>query len=188
MLLALALGACTDVLPTDGRTVASADLVVLPQDPAAPPPASAAFWVPNGRTVTHSLYHPDPQSNLYARLTFPAGSLVSLDGTPLGTSDSVLVTVTPRAGGYGITLSPSGLALSERAAPSVLFAFGRYGDPDAAAGAYPDRDAFLAALEVWEEVGFDRWGVAAGSGPAGVDEVRGIIGAPGRLWLAAERP
>ena len=128
-----------------------------------------------------------PFNTLYLELRFPAASLASLNGTAIGADDSVEITVQPLAGGYGFTLSPSGLAFGANA-PTALLSFGRYADPSAGAAAFGDSDAYLAALQIWAEVGLDRWAVARGSGAAGVDEVRASVDAPGSFRLAAGRP
>lgn len=180
--------ACED-LSFPGATVATDDLVVLAQAADAPAPGTASFWVTNAATRVRSLRHPDAFNTLYLELRFPAGSLDQLDGQPLGADDSVLVTVEPLAGGYGFSLSPDGLTFAAGAQPAALFAFGRYGDASVADGepSFPDREAYLAALEVWRDVGLDAWSVARGSSAAGVDAMSASLDAAGRYWLAAAR-
>jgi hypothetical protein len=163
--------------------VTTDDLVVLDLQGVAPAPAVATFMVSNDRATVRAIRHPDAFNTLYLELRFPAGSLGSLDGTAIGPADSVEVTVQPLAGGYGFTLSPSGLVLT--AAPTALFSFGRYADPSAGTAAFGDTDAYLDALELWAEVTPDRWTIARGSGPAGVDEVQASVDAPGIYVLAA---
>lgn len=163
----------------------TADLLVLELQGAAPAPPVATFYVPNDRAVVRAIRHPDAFNTLYLELRFPAGALASLNGTPVAPDDSVAVTVQPLAGGYGFTLSPSGLTFSDTSIPTALLSFGRYADPSAGAALFGDTDGFLAALEIWSEVGLDRWSVAPGSGPAGVDEVRASVRAPGSFLLAA---
>lgn len=184
-IVALAAGAaCTDIgLPGD-QTVPTADLVVLDLQAAAPAPAAVTFMVPNDRATVRSLRHPDPFNTLYLELRFPAGSLASLHGTALAAGDSVEITVQPLAGGYGFTLSPAGVAFTADA-PTALLSFGRYADPSGGAAAFGDTDTYLAALELWTEAGLGRWAVARGSGPAGVDEVRASVDAPGSFLVAA---
>jgi hypothetical protein len=165
--------------------VPGADLVVLGLAPTAPAPAPAVFYVSNARTTIRAVRHPDAFNTLYLELQFEPGALASLDGAPLGAGDSVLITVTPLAGAYGFTLSPAGLVFAEGAAPAALFAYARYADPSVADGVFASREAYVNALDVWAEVGSDRWDVASGSGPAGVDEVRASIEAAGRYRLAA---
>jgi hypothetical protein len=173
-------------LPGDD-TVPTTDLVALDLSGTAPAPPSATFFVPNDRSTIRSIRHPDPFNTLYLELRFPAGSLESLNGVAIGTDDSVEITVQPLAGGYGFTLSPSGLAFGA-SRPTALLSFGRYADPSAGAAVFGDPDAYLAALQIWAEVGLDRWAVATGSGAAGVDEVRASVDAPGTYRLAAIQP
>ena len=186
-LMAAAAGAaCVDVgLPTED-TVPTADLIVLGLAAAAPAPAATTFFVPNDRLTVRTLRHPDAFNTLYLELRFPAGALESLNGTVVAADDSVEVTVQPLAGGYGFTLSPSGLTFSDNA-PTALLSFGRYADPAAGAAVFGGTDAYLAALELWVDVGLDLWAVARGSGPGGVDEVRAFVDAPGVFRLAAAR-
>jgi hypothetical protein len=179
---------CEDLgIPTP--TVTEADLLVLAQEAGAPAPAAAGFWVANGTARVRALRHPDAFNTLYLELSFPAGSLADLDGDPLGPEDSVWVTIEPLAGAYGLTLSPAGLTFAAGARPTARFAFARYADPSVADGepAFADRDAYLTALDLWREVGIDRWEVAAGSGSAGVDQIAAALDAGGRYWLAAVR-
>lgn len=187
-MLVLLVAGCADLVPPEDETAATSDLVVLALAPAAPAASGTTFWVSNQRATTASLYHADAQSNLYLRLQFPAASLRSLDGVTLGPDDSVAVTVQPRSGGYGFTMEPEGLVFADANRPTALFAFGRYGDPTVADGIFADQTTYLRALDAWAEVGFDRWAVAPGSGPAGVDEIRGSLEAAGRVVLAARRP
>lgn len=168
-------------------TVPTADLVVLALDAAAPAPGSTTFFVPNGRSTVRTLRHPDQFNTLYLELRFPAGALAALNGQPLAPDDSVEVTVQPLVGGYGFTLSPSGLSFSGNL-PTALFSFGRYADPTAGTAAFPDRETYLTALDIWRELSVDRWAIAGGSGPAGIDEVRATLDAPGRFRLAAVAP
>jgi len=183
----LAVGACVDVTPPGEVTVATSDLVVLGLDPAAPTPPAASFYVGNAAASVRTLRHADAFNTLYLELRFAAGGLVSLNGQPLGTDDSVLVTVTPLAGGYGFTLAPDGLVFAPGAA-SALFSFGRYADPSVADGIFASREAFVAALDIWTEVGIERWSVAASSASAGIDEIRATVATPGRYRLAAVPP
>jgi hypothetical protein len=183
--MAALLAACTDLLPPDETTVATADLVVLGLAAEAPQPASASFYVLNGATTVRTLRHADAFSTLYLELRFDPGALASLNGTLLSSADSVLITVTPLSREYGFTLAPAGLVFTEGFTPTAAFSFGRYADPSVADGLFASREGYVAALEVWRETGFDEWAVAAGSGPGGVDEVRASIEAGGRYWLAA---
>jgi hypothetical protein len=170
-------------------TVATSDLVVLPLAASAPTPQPVTFYAFNGKPAFQGIHHSDGFNTLYLEVQFPAGCLSSLNGTPLTVTDSVLVTVEPRADGYGFTLSPSGLVFTLGGTPSVTFSFGRYADPSVAdtIPGFADRQAYLAALDVWQEVTVGRWRVARGSSPAGVDEVAAAIDAPGEFVLAAAR-
>jgi hypothetical protein len=180
--------ACADIgLPGD-LTVPTADLLVLGMQVSAPAPAPAAFYVPNDRATVRTIRHPDAFNTLYLELRFPAGALESLNGTALAPDDSVEIAVQPLTGRYGFALSASGLAFSAAHAPSALLSFGRYADPADGAAAFGETDGYLAALALWTEVGLDRWAVARGSGPAGVDEIRALIDAPGSFLLAAVPP
>jgi hypothetical protein len=159
--------------------------VVLGLASAAPAPAPATFWVSNARTTVRTLRHADAFNTLYLELTFAPGALASLNGGALASDDSVLVTVTPLPGEYGFTLAPSGLVFTSGLAPAAVVSYGRYADPSVADGLFGSRDAYLNALDIWREVEFDRWAVARGSGPAGVDERQARLDAAGRYWLAA---
>jgi hypothetical protein len=180
--------ACEDVQLPGGGTVTTADLVVLPLQSGAPGVASATFWVYNDRLVTRDLNHQDTQLNPYLQIEFPPGCLSSLNGSPLSVDDSVQVTIEARPGAYGLTLSPSGLEFTLET-PTVTFFYGRYADLSVIAGepAFPDEAAYLAALEVWEEVTVGQWRVARGSGSAGVDAIVAAVDAPGELLVAARR-
>lgn len=167
----------------------TADLVALPVVSGTPQATPATFWVSNRTPVVRALRHPDAFNTLYLEFRFPAGCLSSLNGQPLTTDDSVLVTVSPRPGGYGFTLSPNGLVFTLASTPSVVVSYGRYADPSVADGVptYPDRASYLAALEIWEEVTVDRWRVARGSSVTGVDELSAAVDAPGAFLVAARR-
>jgi hypothetical protein len=185
---ALVVVGCEDLGLPGGGTVATADLVVLPLQTGAPPVTPQSFYVYNGRPVTRQLTHSDAALNAYLRIEFPPGCLSSLNGTPLSIDDSVFVTVESRAGGYGLTLSPSGLEFTLET-PTVTFFYGRYADPSVADAepSFADVAAYLAALEVWEEATVGRWRVARASGPAGVDAIAAALDAPGELLIAAAR-
>jgi hypothetical protein len=169
--------------------VPTADLVVLPLAAAAPAPSTVSFYVSNVHPTFQTLHHPDAFNTVYLELQFPSACLSSLNGTPLTVTDSVLVTVEPRAGGYGFTLSPSGLVFTLGNTPSVTFSFARYADASVAdtVPSFTDRQAYLAALDVWQEVTVGRWRVARGSSPSGVDEIGAGVDAPGEFVLAAAR-
>jgi hypothetical protein len=180
--------ACEDVQLPGGGTVPTADLVVLPLQSGAPAVAPATFWVYNSRLVSQVLRHQDAGLNDYLRIDFPEGCLSRLNGSPLSVDDSVQVTVEARPGEYGLTLSPSGLEFTLET-PTVTFFFGRYADLSIIAGepSFPDEAAYLAALEVWEEVTVGQWRVARASGASGVDAIAAAVDAPGELLVAARR-
>lgn len=186
-MISLALVACDVQLPID-ETHSLSELLVLAQQPDAAPVAGATFWVANDRETVRRLQHQDAFNQLYAELRFPIGALGTIDGQPVATTDSVLITVEPRTGAYGLSLGPSGLTFTSGGRPSVTFAYGRYGDLSIADGSsYTSRDAFANALDVWEEIGFDRWRIASRSGAAGLDAVSASIAAAGEIVLAAPR-
>lgn len=185
---ALAVAACEDISLPGGGTVALADLVVLPEQAAAPAVAGASFWVYNDQPVTHTLRYQDAQLTEYLEIRFPEGCLSRLNDQQLTVDDSVLVTVQPRPGAYGLVLSPSGLEFTLET-PTVTFFYGRYADLSIVQGepSFPDEAAYLDALEVWEEAALGRWSVARGSGSAGVDAIAAAVDAPGELLVAAAR-
>jgi hypothetical protein len=185
---ALAVAACEDISIPGGDTVATADLVILPQQAGAPAVNGESFYVYNDRPVSRTLRHQDAQLNEYLEIQFPAGCLSRLNGQQLTVDDSVLVTVEPRAGTYGLVLSPSGLEFTLET-PTVTFFFGRYADLSIVQDepSFPDEAAYLDALEVWEEAVLGRWRVARGSGSASVDAIAAAVDAPGELLVAAAR-
>jgi hypothetical protein len=179
--------ACED-LTLPGGGVPTADLLPLGLQPAAALPASQAFWVANGQVTVRALRHGDQFNTLYAEVRFPAGSLASLNGAPLGPADSAQVTVTPTAGGYGLTLGPSGLAFAANAGPTVTFSYARYADVSVVQGsAYESVAAYTAALDVWEEATIGRWRRARASALLGGDQISAAIDAPSRVMVAAPR-
>ncbi len=99
------------------------------------------------------------------------------------------MTVDPRGGSYGFTLSPPGLEFTPSSAPTVDFSYGLYGDLAVADGvqSFADRSAYAAALEVWEEVTIDGWRIARDSSPSGVDAVESAVAASGTFVVAARR-
>lgn len=181
------LAACSD-LTVPGTSLSTSDLIILRQQAGAPSPGSATFYVSNARQVARSLRHSDGSLTLFAELQFPAGSLASLDGAPLGSNDSVRVTVDAEPGIYGLRISPPGLRFSVSARPSLRFSYARYGDLSVAAGSsrYPNPDAYAGALEIWREVGLERWSSAGGAGNPGTD-IRSSIAESGHYVVAAPR-
>lgn len=164
-------------------------MIILPQQAGAPPVSSATFYVVNSRTVARTLRHADGAATIFADLEFPLGALASLDGAPVGSLDSVRVTVTPDAGTYGITVSPDGLVFATGARPTVTLSYVRYGDLSAGlvSPRYPDALSYAAALDIWHEAGVDRWAVAPGSGGTGGDAVTARLSTGGRYVAAAPR-
>jgi hypothetical protein len=187
--LALVIVACADVVVPDDSLLATDELLILAMQADAPVPVSTSFWVFNARPTVRRLVHPNPQLLPFLELTFPAGSLVSLNGSPLQDGDSVLVTVDPWLLQYGFTLSPSGLEFDAGARPSVKFFFGFYADPSVAdeSGRYATPSEYAAALEIWHEITLAHWQVAGGSGPSGVDAVTATAAYTGEYVLAAPR-
>jgi hypothetical protein len=185
----VALAACETAGGPVDTTVPTADLVVLPLAAGAPAPGTTSVYVSNAHATFATLRHPDAFNTVYLELEFPAACLSSLNGTPLTVTDSLLVTVEPRTGGYGFTLSPSGLVFTLGNTPAVTFSFARYADASVAdtVPGFADRQAYLAALDVWQEATVGRWRVARGSSSSGVDEIGAGVDAPGEFVLAAAR-
>jgi hypothetical protein len=159
---------------------------VLPLKAGTPAPAGSSFYVSNARATTRNLIHDDGFNTLFVRLEFPTGSLGSLDGAVLGLGDSVLVTVSPEPGLYGIRLGPEGLRFASLGRPLLTFSYARYGDLGVASGSsrYPDAATYARALEVWRESALDRWSSIGGSGTAGSD-LRASLQQAGRYVAAA---
>ena len=181
--------ACEDVL-APLESVPLSQLLVLNLQGGTPAASAVSRWIRVGEPTTQviSLHHPDNFNTLFAEVRFPSGSLRALNGTPLTSTDSVLVTVQPTAGRYGVTLSPSGLEVSG-SPPTVRFSYGRYGDFSVADGSptYADPTDYAAALEVWTEATLDRWRVAPASGSTGTDAIGASVSAPGGFLVAAPR-
>ena len=189
VILVLLLSSCSDLaLPSDD-TFTIADLLALSQQVDAPAPVSRSFWVSNARQSIERINHPDAFNTVYLELTFPARSLASLDGIALTDADSVYVTVDPRPGHYGFTLSPSGVVFSSGASPFVTFSFSVYGDASAGStsATYTSNADFVAALKIWRELAVDQWQIAPGSGSAGIDTFGATVESSGRFLLAALR-
>jgi hypothetical protein len=186
-LAALAALGCED-LGVNAGTVPRDALLALPLQAGAAPVAPATFWVYNDRLVTRSLNHQDAQVNPYLRIEFPPGCLSRLDGRQLSVDDSVQVTVEPGSGEYGMVLSPAGLEFTLET-PTVTFFYGRYADLSAVTGdpSFPTEQAYLNALEVWQEATVGQWRVARGSSTAGLDALGAAVDAPGELLVAAAR-
>jgi hypothetical protein len=187
--LALLCAACSDLGPASETTVRDAGLLKVGIAAEAPLPGTVSFWVGNARATTVRLVHPDGFNSPYVEVEFPPGSLRSLDGTLLGPTDSVSITITPEPGGYGLTLRPAGLELVSSALPTARFVLAAYGDLSVADGSttYASRTAYANALAIWEDIGIDLWGLVPGSRYAAGDLVTGRIPGPGRFRVAAPR-
>ncbi len=188
-LLVTFLAACTDVIAPGGRTLSTAELLILAQQSGAPTPSTVSFWVFNERAVARVLSHADPTLTPYGETDFPAGSLASLNGQALGPEDSVFVTVSPRTGGYGMTIEPVGVTFTNGFRPTIGLFFARYGDFSVADGSptYASREAYARALDIWQRVGVDLWSEAPNSRATGSDEVSASPEAAGEFVLAAPR-
>lgn len=180
--------ACRDALLPAGDAVGTEELIFLALQPDAPPVEAVTFYASNVHLTVRTLRHTDAVNSAFVEVRFPPGSLVSLDGQPLLDTDSVLVTIEPRPGVYGIRISPAGLAFTLSNTPEASFFLARYADLSVADGSarYPTRNDYAAALDVWQEIDLDLWRVAKGSSPtpssaaAGLDE-------PGEYGVAARR-
>lgn len=180
---------CSDLGPPDATQLPGAELLPVGIAAEAPGLANAIFWVTNARTTTYRVVHPDGFNSPYVELEFPAGALESLNGTDLGPSDSVQVTVFPDPDGYGLTLRPAGLALVPTNLPTARFVLAAYGDLSVADGSstYASRTAYANALAIWQEVGVDLWERVPGSRFLSGDVVSGRLPGPGRFMVAAPR-
>lgn len=180
--------ACVDLTIPGPDVVDGADLLTLPLEAGAPPPGTASFYVANARTELRRLLHPDAFNSLYLQVEFPTNALASLDDVPLGPGDSVLVTLEPEPGGYGVTVRPSGLQFASGRGPTATFVYAAFGDLSVADGSatYASRAAYAAALAIWEHVGADRWERVAGS-TTGNETVTARLPAPGTYLVAARR-
>jgi len=181
--------ACSDLGLPSHELSTLADLLVLLQQANAPEPQSKSFWVSNTRQSVQRINHPDAYNTLYLELTFPAHSLSSLNGIAVGEADSVYVTIDPRPGSYGITISPAGISFDAGARPTATFSFSVYGDASAASlsARYDNSADFVAALDIWRETAVDQWEVVPGSGASGTDAVRGSVESSGSFLVAAPR-
>jgi hypothetical protein len=180
---------CGDVLDPEAQVLALSELLILAQQPTAPPPPTVTFHVLNSKITARSIVHADEFNTPFLTIEFPTSCLASIDGQTLGQGDSVLVTIRPAAGQYGFTLSPLGLTLTNGCGATAKLSFGRYGDLSVADGSstYLDRAAYAAALDLWQETGPDRWEVVQGSRPSGNDSVEGAVAGSDSYLLAAPR-
>ena len=180
---------CGDVLEPEAQVLAVSELLILAQQPTAPPPPTATFHVFTSKITARSIVHDDEFNTPFLTIQFPTSCLASVDGQTLGQGDSVLVPIRPTAGQYGFTLSPLGLTLTNGCGATAKLSFSRYGDLSVADGSstYLDRAAYAAALDLWRETGPERWEVVQGSGPSGNDSVEGAVAGSGSYLLAAPR-
>jgi len=187
--LLMMLASCSDLTTPPVNVFGIADLQVLAQQANAPAPPSESFWVSNSRQTIVRLNHPDNFNTLFLELSFPSGCMTSLDGAALSDTDSVEVTVDPRAAEYGFVLSPSSIQFSSGAAPTATFSFSVYADASAGdnSATYASRTEYVAALDIWRETSVDEWQVAPNSGTSGVDAVTASLERSGRFVLAAPR-
>jgi hypothetical protein len=188
--LALALAAaCSDATVPTETTLSTSELLFLPLEAAAPNPATTSFYVSNARTVAQRVLHPDAFNSLFVEVRFPAGAVAALNGVPVGPADSVLVTVEPVAGAFGLTLRPAGLDFAPGGAPTITFSFAAYGDLSVAdvSPTYATRLDYAEALALWEDAGIDRWDRVSGSAFTGSDAVSGRLPEPGTYRVAAPR-
>lgn len=160
---------------------------MLPLGSGAPAPAGVSFYLSNARSTTRNLIHNDGFNTLFARVEFPTGSLASLDGTALGSSDSVRVTLSADGGVYGIRLEPEGLRFAASGRPTLTFSYVKYGDLTVAGGTrYADQTAYAGALDIWRETSFDRWANAGGFGEI-LNDVTTSLSEAGHYLVAAPR-
>ena len=96
----------------DGAAFFERRFLPLAFQTTAPAPITTSFVVANDRPTVRQVLHPDAFNTPYVVLTFPGGSLASLDGTSLGPGDSVTIVIRPEVGLYGFTLSPRGLTFA----------------------------------------------------------------------------
>lgn len=171
------------------ETLPTADLLVLRIQGSAPSPGSLTFYVSNARPTVRRLVHNDGFNTLYVEVAFPSGALASLSGTPLGAADSAQVTLSPRSGQYGVTLSPAALTFVSGREPEATFSYAVYGDASVADGSatYAMRLDYLRALRLWHEISPGLWQRVSGSGAGGTDEVRGLLREHGTFVVAAPR-
>lgn len=183
------LAACEDLASPGDELRDTADLLILPLSAQAPAPQSTSFWVSNARPTVRRISHADQFNTPFLEFEFPEGSLATLAGSPLGANDSVLVTVDPRGGTYGFSLSPANLRFQQGADPTVTFFFGLYGDASVAGSSptYAGAADYVAALDIWQEVGIDLWRVADGSAATASDVVAATVTSAGEHVLAAPR-
>jgi hypothetical protein len=185
----MGISGCSD-LTVPGEIVLSTDeLLILPFRAGTPQPESVSFWVHNSRQKVQLLVHPDQFLSPYMEMTFPVGSLASLNGATLLDGDSVFVTVSPWNGSYGFTLSPDGLEFRLDATPTAKFQFAAYANASVAdqSSKYESPTEYAAALDIWREVTVAAWQVARNSTATAADAVSAKMETAGEYTLAAPR-
>ncbi len=188
-MLVVFVSACTDFGLPGETTMSTSALLILPVQSSAPNPLAVFMTFRNDRTTTRQLLHPDAFNTPFLALTFRAGSLVSVGGTPLGSSDSLRVAVQPEPGVYGFSLSPNDAVFSQSVPPSVRLTYAQYGNltVHSQSTQYANAIEYGNALRLWYEVTPGRWRRVSGSGPDGLDAVSGPIDQPGTYIVAAPR-
>lgn len=184
-------GACSDLaIPGGGPpTLPESELLFLPLDASAPPLNSRTFFVSNQRPIVRRLTHDDDFNTPYMEIDFAANSLVSLDGVPLGPVDSVEVTVSPRDGEYGMTLSPVGLEFMPGREAELTFFYEVFGEASVAdeSASYGTRLAYLNALRLWEEVTPGVWNRVTNSFVIDTDNLGASLSRGGIYAVGAPR-
>ena len=178
---------CSDLAIDSDVTLATSELLILGMQPAGGTLDVESAYVRNDREAFVRLQHADAFRTLYAEVRFPIGAIASLDGQPVGPTDSVLIQLDPESSSYGVTLSPPGLVTG--AAPRATFSFATYGDFSVADGSptYQSRTEYASALTLWFETTVGRWQRVSGSSFTGADAVTGPLREPGRYLVAAPR-
>lgn len=173
----------------DDPTLETADLVILGLQATGQPVSAVSAYVTNGTETFLRIRHNDQFRTVYGELRFPSDALVDLGGQPIAFGDSVSVTLDPEPDTYGVTLTPSALALASSSAPYATFSFATYGDLSVVDGSprYATRSAYASALALWFETAPGHWEQVVGSGATGSDAVGGRLRAPGRYVVAAPR-
>ncbi len=98
---------CGDVLDPEAQVLAVSELLILAQQPTAPPPPTATFHVFNSKITARSIVHDDEFNTPFLTIEFPTSCLASVDGQTLGQGDSVLVPYAQRQGSTGSRCRPS---------------------------------------------------------------------------------
>ncbi|MFQ5549751.1 MAG: hypothetical protein ACE5FJ_00770 [Gemmatimonadales bacterium] len=180
---------CSDLLVEEPDLLSGADLIFLPQQSTAPPPNGNSFWVRNSASTTRSIRHPDNFDTLFADLSFPPNSIVSVAGASVGANDSARVTVSVSPGRYGLAATPENLVFSASSRPTIRFSASFYGDFSVAtsSGRYVDADDYLASLDVWREASPGQWARLPSTVSRLTTSVSASLPGPGNYALAAPR-